>query len=126
MGSRAVKARGPSPLRLAARSAGRASDRAGWGRLRRRRRTLPRPRPGPPPPEATTAGFNRVQRVCSPREPVLRHLKAAQRMARGRDQGFAGEQRHVSWAGLAWNTPPWGRLRQPRLLTAPQAHRHAA
>jgi hypothetical protein len=77
-------------------------------------------------PDADTAWFKRLPRCRSPIEPVLSPLNADHRMDRGRYRGFAGDQRHVSWAVLAWNTQKGGRLLHQRLLTAPSLQRPAA
>jgi hypothetical protein len=77
-------------------------------------------------PEAHTTWFKRLQRFRSHMAPVLSHLNADPRMDRGRYHGFAGEQLHVSWAALAWNTKKWGRLLHQRLLAAHSSQRQAA
>jgi IS5 family transposase len=77
-------------------------------------------------PGADTAWFKRWQRLRARIDPVRSHLKADQRMDRCRYKGFAGDQLHVSWAVLAWNTKQWGRLLQQRLRARPWADRRAA
>jgi IS5 family transposase len=75
---------------------------------------------------ADTAWCKRWQRLRAHIEPVIGHLKADHRLDRCRYKGFAGEQMHVSWAVLAWETTKWGRLLQQRHLAGRSASRRAA
>jgi IS5 family transposase len=78
------------------------------------------------PRDADTAWFKRLQRLRAHSEPVIGHLKAAHRLDRCRDKGFAGDQINVSWAVLAWHTKKWGRVLQQRRLAGRWVTRQAA
>jgi transposase, IS5 family len=102
-----------------------ATDRARVGTAAMTRLSIP-PKGKTRHPDANTAWFKRLQRLRSPIEPMLSHLKADHRMVRCRDTGFAGDQINVSWAVLAWNTKKWGRLLRQRLLATHVVPRRAA